>query len=462
MRHNYDECNNHEFEVKPNNFLQGNRCPKCFGNILKTHEEFVKEVYDLVGDEYSVLGNYINTKTKIRMKHNCDKCNNYEYMVAPGDFLRKNRGHRCPKCFGSFRKTQEEFENEVKALVGNEYTFLEEYINSNTKIRVRHNCYECNKHEYMVAPDKFLQGNRCPKCFGSPLKNQEEFEKEVKDLVGDEYSVLGKYINTKTKIKMKHNCDECNNHEYMVTPNNFLKGNRCPKCNEKLKTHEKFVKEVYDLVSDEYSVLGKYINSKTKIKMRHNSSNCSNHEYEVLPCEFLKGTRCPKCFGTHLKTQEEFEKEVYDLVKDEYNVIGKYVNTNTKIKMRHNCEKCKNYEYKVSPINFLRGERCPKCNESKGEKAISKYLNINSKRFKSQYRLQNCRSVNPLPFDIALLNDKKEIVGLIEYDGEQHFRAIKRFGGEEGFLERKTNDRIKTSYCENHLNSSPSYKIYAI
>ena len=34
----------------------------------KTHDTFIKEVYDLVNDEYIVLGNYINNKTKILMK----------------------------------------------------------------------------------------------------------------------------------------------------------------------------------------------------------------------------------------------------------------------------------------------------------------------------------------------------------------------------------------------------------
>ena len=37
----------------------------------------------------------------------------------------------------------------------------------------------------------------------------------------------------------------------------------------KKKTHEKFVEEVFNLVGDEYEVLGRYVNAKTKILMRH-------------------------------------------------------------------------------------------------------------------------------------------------------------------------------------------------
>lgn len=426
----------------------------------KTQEEFEREVKDFVGNEYSILGEYKNNRTKIKMRHNCSKCNNYEYEVSPSEFL---QGRRCPKCFGTHLKTQEEFEKEVYDLFDDEYSILGKYINSKTKIRMRHNCDKCNNFEYEMSPSNILKKHGCPKCFGNFKKTQEQFIKEVYDLVSNEYSVLGKYVNANTKIKIRHNCDKCENFEYEVLPNNFLVGQRCPKCSKKFrKTHKDFEKEVKDLVGDEYTILGNYINSKTKIKIRHNCDKCENFEYEVLPSNFLKGRRCPKCFGTHLKTHEDFEREVKDLVGDEYSILERYEKATTKIKMRHNCDKCNNYEYKVSPINFLRGKRCPKCNESKGEKAISEFLNKKSRKFKSQYMFKDCRNVNPLPFDIALLNDKKEIVALIEYDGEQHFQIIKKFDDENSFLQRKANDRIKTSYCENHLNSTPSYKVYSI
>ena len=47
----------------------------------KTNNEFLQEVFSLVGDEYSVLSPYINNKTKVLMRHNCKECNNYEWEV---------------------------------------------------------------------------------------------------------------------------------------------------------------------------------------------------------------------------------------------------------------------------------------------------------------------------------------------------------------------------------------------
>lgn len=63
------------------------------------------------------------------------------------------------------------------------------------------------------------------------LKSNDEFEKEVVGLVGEEYSVLSDYKNTHTKVLIRHNDEDCNNYEWYVTPNHFLNSHvRCPSC----------------------------------------------------------------------------------------------------------------------------------------------------------------------------------------------------------------------------------------
>ena len=444
MKHNI--CNN-EYEVKPNDFQQGDRCPKCYTKAIKkklakTTEEFKKEVYVLVKDEYSVLGNYINNKTKIKMKHNI--CNN-EYEVRPNRFI---RGDRCPKCAiknnaDNKRKTTEEFKKEVYNLVGNEYSVLGKYENCFKKLLMKHN--KCG-NTYEVKPNDFQQGVRCTYCSiknrtNKRRKTTNDFKKEVYDLVGNEYSVLGEYETNKTKIKMKHN--NCNK-EYLTTPHNFITtGNRCPYCYGKIKkTTDEFKKEVYDLVKDEYSVLSEYTTNKTKIKMKHNKCK---HIYEVYPVSFLRGARCPKCFGTPKKTTDIFKKELYDLVKDEYLVLGKYINNKTKIKLKHN--KC-NKEFDMFPLNFLKGQRCPHCKRSKGEERIRKYLEDNHIRFKEQYSFDDCKNIYPLRFDFMLEDDSGRII-LIEYDGEFHY--TKQYY-QESFNQQRLRDKIKDDYCNNNDN----------
>ena len=358
MKHTNEKCN-HEYPVTPANFLSGNRCPICSVLVriqkeTKTHEEFAKEVYNLVKDDYKILSKYINAKTPVIIKHMV--CN-HEYPVTPDTFL---SGSRCPICAVSVSaqkrtKTHEWFKQEVYNLVGDEYTILSDYLGTHDYIQMRHT--EC-KHEYPVTPQSFLQGSRCPQCaitiiHQKQTKSHEKFISEVFELVGDEYEVMEKYIDSKTHIKIKHNI--CNN-EYPVAPNKFLSGRRCPFCSGKMKKNtEIFKQEVFDLVRDEYSVDSEYMDAKTYVQMTH---NICTYSYPVTPDDFLRGRRCPLCAGHIKKTTEQFEQEVYELVGEEYFVLGEYTNSQTHIQMKHNV--CGN-EFPMNPNGFLQGSRCPIC-----------------------------------------------------------------------------------------------------
>lgn len=198
----------------------------------KTHEEFIKQVYDQVGNEYEVLGTYINANTKIEMLHSSCKT---KYNVKPNNFL---IGQRCPTCYGNIRKTDECFKREVFELVGNEYEVLDEYINGKTKLAFKHKL--CN-NIWRTIPEAFINGNRCPYCSHSIQKDTAMFKKDVYNLVGEEYMVLGEYVKNKIKILLKHQM--CGS-EWLVAPNNFLQGQRCPKC--KMSKGERKIKKYFD------------------------------------------------------------------------------------------------------------------------------------------------------------------------------------------------------------------------
>ena len=213
----------------------------------KTDKEFEKEVYKLVKDEYTFLEEYVTSKTKIKVKHNTCR---HQWKVQPGEFL---RGSRCPKCSmkfkrsGSKRKTHEQFTSEVYELVGHEYTFLDEYKNYMTSLRVKH--HVCGE-TYSVIPSEFFQGRRCPNCSPFAKKTTKKFREEVSILGEDRYKLLSEYINDSEKVKIKHKV--CG-HIYWVQPTNFIQGQRCPHCRyEKVskktkKTQEKFEEEVYEI-----------------------------------------------------------------------------------------------------------------------------------------------------------------------------------------------------------------------
>lgn len=116
----------------------------------------------------------------------------------------------------------------------------------------------------------------------------------------------------------------------------------------------------------------------------------------------------------------------------------------TKIKIKHN--KC-NHIYEVVPSSFLSGRRCPKCRESKGEVVVSATLEKLRINHETQAKFGDCKYRRALPFDFAVYSDSHELLGLIEYDGIQHFHAVDAFGGEKALKVRQHCDAIKTKYC---------------
>lgn len=131
-------------------------------SIKRNIDEIKEEVNRITNGEYEVLSNvYINNKTKIKFLHN--KCGN-EFEMRTNDFLSSN--HRCPFCSyknrkPSFVKTDEQYKREVKKLTDNEYDVLGNYTNNKEKILHIHKT--CGT-KYLVRPNDFLQGYRCPNC----------------------------------------------------------------------------------------------------------------------------------------------------------------------------------------------------------------------------------------------------------------------------------------------------------
>ena len=86
--------------------------------------------------------------------------------------------------------------------------------------------------------------------------------------------------------------------------------------------------------------------------------------------------------------------------------------------------------------------------KSRNEIYIGKILEEQHVTFAEQYTFPDCKNEAPLRFDFAVFSDDDHLEFLLEYDGEQHFKVIEYFGGEEGFKLRQKRDNIKNEYCE--------------
>lgn len=273
-------------------------------------------------------------------------------------------------------------------------------------------------------------------------KTHEEFIKDVFNAVGDEYSVIGVYKKTAEKLAMKHNtCGTI----WEITPNNFLRGRRCPSCSH-FKTTAQFSREVANSHEGQFILTGNYTNCDTKT-----SYKCSIHNTTVksTPTIFMRTQYpCHKCLSIFLKesnrkSDSTFKQELEQRHSGSIISLDTYVNTHTHL--RYKCLKC-NKVFSAEPNSILRLSGCPYCASSKGEQYIKSVLEENDIMFVPQKRFDKCKDIRPLPFDFYLPNQKV----LIEYDGKQHYAPIEYFGGIEKYKSQVKRDSIKDSFAKDN------------
>ena len=217
----------------------------------KTLEQFKKEVYDILGEDYEVIGEYINNKTKIEMFHK--ECDKY-YMARPHDI--KQKGTRCPHCFGNFKKTLSDLKNELPK----EFEYLDSFVSYSKPANFR--CLKCD-HIYNTNPTYIVRGRKCPKCTGIKKLSNDEFLERIEKLdFREEYEFLDEYVNMNTKIRVIHS--ECN-FEYKVSPSHFIRGRRCPNCHMKMSQNEKRIKNFLDNNNISYKMEYYFKNFKTDL-----------------------------------------------------------------------------------------------------------------------------------------------------------------------------------------------------
>ncbi len=205
-------CNkDHMYEVKPNNFNNGQRCPKCSGKCSnQAKERFINLLYD---NGYKLVGEYKNIMTRVDVE--CP--DGHLWNCLPNDF---KRGNRCIKCS---KRCPEQSEKDFKLLVQESgYKLLSEYNGV-----MKHVNIECdNGHVYMIRPNDFKKGYRCSVCAKQNVidRTKEDF---INQLNREGYYLVGNYVNTMTKTTVK--C--CNDHSWEMVPNDFRNSySRCPHC----------------------------------------------------------------------------------------------------------------------------------------------------------------------------------------------------------------------------------------
>lgn len=255
-----------------------------------------------------------------------------------------------------------------------------------------------------------------------------------------DYSLV-EYNNLDTKIKII-----CPVHGvFEQTPRNHLLGNDCFECSKRKrsKANDFFINQANVVHNNFYDYSEtKYKNYLTKVNII-----CPIHgEFEELPQEHIKGSGCKKCGVektkkfTVLGVDKFIEKanKIHNNKFDYSNV--NYINSYTKVEIV--CPK--HGSFFQNPGDHLHSKAgCPICKESKGERLVSNILESHNIKFIPQKSFEDLKHKSLLYYDFYL----PDLNVCIEYDGEQHFRSVMIFGGNDKFKELQLKDKLKNEYC---------------
>ena len=263
---------------------------------------------------------------------------------------------------------------------------------------------------------------------------------------GNKYEYdFSNFINTHSKIEVK-----CSIHGWnSQVLKNLFNGHGCNKCGELVSSN----KQRYKL-EDILSKFRKVHNNRydySKFEYTSNRDNsiiiCPIHgEFNQSSWTHSKGHGCPECSNNKRFSNNKF----IDISNKKHtkNYIYDYVD----YKNMHTCVKiiCPTHgEFYQTPMAHVGGSGCPKCNQSKGERMIEKYLLDNRIEFIPQKKFDDCKYINNLVFDFYL----PVYNTCIEFNGIQHYYPVDIFGGKEALDITIKRDIIKEEYCKlNNIN----------
>ncbi len=258
--------------------------------------------------------------------------------------------------------------------------------------------------------------------------------------------------------------DKCCEHRWEAKISKRTGDNRgCPYCcNQKICEHNNLIKfskicEEWDYDRNKKGPEEYSPGSHKKVWWKClNPDRCCEHEWEAtISNRTLNKRGCPYCCNQKLCPHNTLLAKNPDLCKEwDYKRNEKgpecYSSHTTKKAwwVCSNPDKCCEHIWEAvissrTDISCKRG--CPHCKQSKGEKAISKFLLSHSISYIPQARFDSCKHINCLPFDLFL----PDFQLLIEYDGEQHFihDAYYNTFHISAFNKRKKKDLIKTAFA---------------
>lgn len=228
----------------------------------KQPDNFLKRFQEKWGDEYSLASDYNGRKKPISVLH--VKCGEISEKKYASSAIYSG----CRKCSlknrpSSKRMSQQEFESRVNAAQSGLIVVTGTYTGSKNKVMSR--CTVCWDESERSATH-LIRGSRCSNCLGRKKLDTASFREKISGLRdGQDYELVGEYVNDGTDVIMRHkSCGK----EFDVRPNHFVGSeSRCPFCKSESRG-ERLVRETLESMGLKFSRQHTFSDCRRKSALR--------------------------------------------------------------------------------------------------------------------------------------------------------------------------------------------------
>lgn len=211
------------FVTSPELVVDGWGCPEC-EERLSPQELFRKIFETQKGEEYELLTDFEKCQKPVTVRHT--ECGRV-YTQTPVKLIKRHVPCKCHLDVNNIKRASEWLQEHHP-----EFEILS-FTDMNAPVKLF--CYDCATAN--VYPDfyYFMEHPRCRTC--NPYTyNAEKIEEKIKDLVGDEYTLVTPFTYMKDESAIfRHNV--CGS-EFTCSPERFTRGTRCQKCRPKITVPE--------------------------------------------------------------------------------------------------------------------------------------------------------------------------------------------------------------------------------
>ena len=325
-----------------------------------------------------------------------------------------------------------------------------EYKNSKEKMLFICKCGEV----FETCLYSFLYRNKrqCRECSNDKLRMERKRDiSQIVEFINNNTNCIflelpNGYKNQYSPIKLQCVCGQI----FTTTVEKLYHRNKhqCNNCSMKILSNKKsYSKEfIKDFIKENSSCIFVSMDENNKINLQCNCGQIFTTTFSKFKSQNKR--QCNKCsFDDKRERFAHSYKYIKEYIENNGCVLTTKEYINSSLPLDIICSCGITFTATFDSFKFNKQHRCYSCSAktSLGEATVRNVLSEIGARYKEQYRINVNQS--RMYMDFVVFNSDSTILYFIEYDGEQHFKPIDFFGGEDGFKETTRRDKIKNEYC---------------